>query len=108
MTKVFALVLRINFFSIVHLFVGHYKFYKNGRIGVLSLKVSSIKVSKKAKIRNRYNQVPPLTQDTTWETDKSTRKRHIQESQDVSPFLTGDHKATMNRQESIMTNTKYK
>ena len=26
-----------------------------------------MKVSKEAKIRNRYNQVPHLTQDTTWE-----------------------------------------
>ena len=33
-----------------------------------------IKVSKKAKIRNRYNQVPHLTHDTTWESDKNTRK----------------------------------
>ena len=29
-----------------------------------------IKVSKKAKIRNRYNQVPHPTQDNTWERDK--------------------------------------
>ena len=35
-----------------------------------------LEVSKKAKIRNRYNQVPHLTQDTTWESDKSTRKHH--------------------------------
>ena len=30
-----------------------------------------IKVRKKAKIRNRYNQVPHLTQDTIWESDKN-------------------------------------
>ena len=36
------------------------------------------KVSKEAKIRNRYNQVP-------------------KESQDVSPFPAGDHKAQINR-----------
>ena len=29
-----------------------------------------IKVRKKAKIRKQYNQVPHLTQDTTWETDR--------------------------------------
>ena len=29
-----------------------------------------VKVSKCAKIRNRYNQVPHLTQDTDWESDK--------------------------------------
>ena len=34
-----------------------------------------IKVRKVAKIRNRYNQVPHLTQDTTWESDKNTTKR---------------------------------
>ena len=32
------------------------------------------------KIRNRYNQVPHLTQDTTWESDKNTIKHHKQES----------------------------
>ena len=32
-----------------------------------------MKVSKKAKIRNRYNQVPHLTHDTTWESDKTQR-----------------------------------
>ena len=58
------------------------------------------KVSKKAQIRNRYNQVPYLTKDTTWESDK-TQKHHTQESQEASPFAAGDHKAAMNRQESI-------
>ena len=33
-----------------------------------------IKVRKKAKIRNQYNQIPHLTQDTIWESDKNTRK----------------------------------
>ena len=67
----------------------------------------SIKVRKKAKIRNEYNQVPHLTQDTTWESDKNTRKHLIQESQEVSPFPAGDHKAATNRQDS-MTDTKHK
>ena len=56
---------------------------------------------------NRYNQVPHLIQDTTWESDKNTRKHHIQESQEVSPFPAGDHKATMNRQDS-MTDMEHK
>ena len=30
-------------------------------------------------IGNLYNQVPPLTQDTTWEIDKNTIKHHKQE-----------------------------
>ena len=43
-------------------------------------------VRKKTKTSNRYNQVPHLTQDTIWESDKNTRKHHIQESQEVNPF----------------------
>ena len=46
-----------------------------------------------------------ITQDTTWVSDTNTRKYHIQESQEVSPFPAGGHKAAMNIQES-MTNTK--
>ena len=34
--------------------------------------------------------------------DKNTRKRHTQESQEASPFPAGDHKAVMNRQDSII------
>ena len=34
-----------------------------------------VKVRKVAKISNRYNQVPHLTQDTTWESDKNTIKQ---------------------------------
>ena len=37
------------------------------------------KVRKTAKIRNKYNQVPHLTQDTTWESDKITIRHHKQE-----------------------------
>ena len=59
-----------------------------------------MKVRKKVKIRDRYNQVAHLTQDNTWESDKSTRKHHIQESQEVSPFPAGDYKASTNRQET--------
>ena len=50
---------------------------------------------------NQYNQVPHLTQDTVGESNKNTRKHHIQESQEVSPFPTGDHKATRNRHASM-------
>ena len=51
-----------------------------------------IKVSKEAKIRNRYNQALHLTQDTTRESDKNTIKHHTQESQEVSPISADDHK----------------
>ena len=58
-----------------------------------------VRLSKeKAKLRIRYNQVPHLTQDTTWERDTNTRKHHVQESQEASSFPAGGHKAAMNRQ----------
>ena len=37
------------------------------------------KIRKAAKIQNRYNQVPHLTQDTTWESDKNIIKHHKRE-----------------------------
>ena len=54
------------------------------------------KVSKSAKTRNRYNQVPHLTQDTNGKVTNSQLDT-TNESQDVSPFPAGDHKAHMNR-----------
>ena len=54
------------------------------------------KVSKGAKIRNQYNQVPHLTQDTNGKVTNSqlyTKNK----SQEVSPFPAGDHKAQINR-----------
>ena len=56
-----------------------------------------LKLSKTVKIRNRYNQVPHLTQDTIYESDKNTR----QESQVISPFPAGDHKAARHRQDNV-------
>ena len=59
--------------------------------------VFNIKVSKGAKIRNRYNQVPYLTQaGYQWESDKLTAD-NTNESQEVSLFPAGDHKAHINR-----------
>ena len=54
------------------------------------------KVSKGAKIRNPYNQVPCLTQDTN---GKVTNPQYetTNESQEVSPLPAGDHKAHLNR-----------
>ena len=54
---------------------------------------------KKTKIKNQYKQIPHLTQDTIWESDKNTRKHHIQENQEVNPFPAGDHKAARNKQD---------
>ena len=65
-----------------------------------------LNVRKKAKIKNQYNQVPHLTQDTTWEIEKNTRKHHLQVSQDVSPFPAGEYRAAMYRHDS-MTDMKH-
>ena len=55
-----------------------------------------VKVSKGAKIVSRYNQVPHLTQDTNGKVTKSQLDT-TNESQEVSPFPAGDHKAHKNR-----------
>ena len=63
---------------------------KHGRhIGV-------IKVSKGAKLMNRYNQVPHLTQDTNGKATNSQLDT-TNNSQEVSPFPACDHKAHINR-----------
>ena len=54
------------------------------------------KVSNGAKIGNRYNQVPHLTQDTNGKVT-SSQLDTTNESQEVSPFPAGDHKAHINR-----------
>ena len=54
------------------------------------------KVSKVAKIRNRYNKVPHLTQDTNGNVTNSQLDT-TNESQEVSPFSAGDHNAHINR-----------
>ena len=55
-----------------------------------------MEVCKGAKIRNRYNQVPHLTQDTNGKViNLQLDKRN--ESQEVSPFPAGEHKAHINR-----------
>ena len=74
---------------------------------IIILVILQVKI--KAKIRNRYNQVSQLTRETIWKSDKTIRKLDTQESQEVSPFPAGDHKAARNRQESIIkTNVKHK
>ena len=55
-----------------------------------------IQVNTGAKIRNRYNQVPHLTQKTNGKVTKSQLDT-TNESQEVSPFPEGDHKAQINR-----------
>ena len=52
-----------------------------------------------AKIRNRYNQASHLTKDSEDTNGKVTTSQLdiTSESQDVSPFPAGDHKASTNR-----------
>ena len=64
------------------------------------------KVRKEVKIRKQYNQVPHLTQDTTWESNKNTISI-TNKSLEFSPFPAGDHKSAMNRRKG-MRNTKHK
>ena len=60
-------------------------------------KVSNwIKVMKRPKIRNRYNQVLYLTQDTN-EKVTTSQLDITNESLEVSPFPAGDHKVSTNR-----------
>ena len=52
--------------------------------------------SKSAEIRNRYNQAPHLTQDTNGKVTNSQYDT-TNDSQEVSPFPAGDHKAHKNK-----------
>ena len=54
------------------------------------------RISKGAQIRNRNNKVPHLTQDTNGKVTNS-QLDITSESQEVSPFPEGDHKAHKNR-----------
>ena len=60
----------------------------------------NFKSKKDYKDQDRYNQVPHLTQDTTWESSKSTINI-THKSQEVNPFPAGDHKAASNRRKSM-------
>ena len=62
-------------------------------------------VSKGAKIRNRYNQVPHLTQGTNGKV-ANAQLDTTNESQEVSPFPAGYHKAHINRQ--VQRHSKHK
>ena len=58
--------------------------------------VDLIKVNEGAKIRNRYNQVPRLTQDTNGKVTNSQLDT-TDEGQEITLFRAGDHKAHINR-----------
>ena len=63
---------------------------------LLVMNFIALKVRKRAKIRNRYNQATHLSQDTNGKVTTSQLDFTI-ESQEVSPFPAGDHKASINR-----------
>ena len=87
-------VLILSFISLVYTLAciafGGFVFY------VSILLLHYIKVRKRAKIRNQYNQAPHLTQDTNGKV-KTSQLDITNESQEVSPFPAGDHKASTNR-----------
>ena len=65
------------------------------------------KVSKGAKIRNPYNQVPHLTQDTNGKVTNS-QLNTTNENQEVSSFPAGDHKVHINRHAQRHSKHKHK
>ena len=67
-----------------------------GAHSALSVQMLAKKVSKGAKISNRYNQVPHPTQDTNGKVTHSQLDT-TNESQEVSSFPSGDHKAQLKR-----------
>ena len=66
----------------------------------------TIKVSKVAKIRNRYNQVPHLTKDTNGKVANSQKTPQTRAKRRVSPFPAGDHEAHINRRAQNIANTR--
>ena len=72
--------------------------HRKAKFSYLFFKTS--KVSKGAKIRNLYNQVLHLTQDTNVKVTNS-QLYTTNESQEVRPFPAGDHKAHINRRAQI-------
>ena len=66
---------------------------------IQTVKMLIMKVRKREKIRNRYNQVPHLTQDTNGKVTNS-QLDITNENQEVSPFPAGDHKASINAKQT--------
>ena len=76
----------------------------------LQILVSEGEVGKRSKIRNLYNQVPHLTQDANGDVTNS-QLDITNESQEVSPFPAGNHKASINTKTDVhesITNTRQK
>ena len=86
-------------------YVRKLKLLTHTKLAPFSVPLVHSKVSKDANIGNRYNQVPHLTQDTNGKVTNSQLET-TNESQEVSPFPAGDHKAHINRRSQI--HSKYK
>ena len=67
--------------------------YPNFKLFMLMI----LRLSKGTKIRNRYNQVPHLTQDTKGKVTNLQLDTTNESQEEVSPFPAGDHKAHTNR-----------
>ena len=87
--------------------VGGVTWYENPifRHNLLWETTQTVKVSKSAKIMNRYNQVSHLTQDTNGKVTNS-QVDTTNESQEVSPFPAGDHKAHIYRRTQMQSKQK--
>ena len=57
------------------------------------LQIVNNTLRKRAKIRNRLNQAPHLTQDTKWKSDNLTIRHHKQKPRGQPFWQAGDHKA---------------
>ena len=79
-----------------HVFVVLMSAKSNDITNILAKSILVEKVSKGAKIKNLYNQVPHLTLDTNGKVTNS-QSDTTNENQEVSPFPAGDHKAHINR-----------
>ena len=94
-------------FFVFHDFVNKSLIFYEKHLPAVELHAQNIKVRRTAEIRKRYNQIPHLTQETTWES--SNNKINItNKSLEVSPFPAGDHKAAMKIHRESMRNTRYK
>ena len=82
-------------FSMTHTFkLDHRKF--KSKILIPAKLLLFLEVSKGTNIRNRYNQVPHLTQETNGKVTNS-QLYTTNKSQEVRPFPAGDHKAKLKR-----------
>ena len=99
--SVHALPHYAQYMKVAHWFKGRYYFV------VQKAGIKPIKVRKRAKIRNRYNQAPHPTQDTNGKVTTSVQDI-TNESQEVSLFPAGDHTASTNRRACNHDKTRQK